>query len=374
MAHHLGKTKHFFLGTNTGKGFYSFYGQLGKEVGTHFFIIKGGPGTGKSTFMKKIGQEMLARGFPVEFAHCSSDSNSLDGLLLPSLGIALVDGTSPHVVDPIYPGAVDDILNFGDFWDEKAIREKKETILELAHLMGTCYSRVYSYLNAAAGIHREWSRTNRRLTQNDHLLTVIKDLQEKIFNRQKSTPKTGKIRHFFASSLTSAGPVNFLENIFQEADVLYILEGSPGNGQDEIIETLLHSANGQHFDVDLFHCALHPEKVEHLWLPEIRTGIVTSTPPHRYPAQKGDQVIALSNLQREDALSKQAAEECRAVFNILCDKAVTWLQKAKSFHGELEACYSPNMDFKRLDNLQQKIQAKILAYAAENGTNPTSRY
>src|SRR5690606_25242510 len=125
MAQQLGKIKHFFLGTNTGQGFYSFYGQLGKEVSTRLFIIKGGPGTGKSTFMQKIGQEMLSRGFPVEFAHCSSDSNSLDGVLLPSLGIALVDGTSPHIVDPVYPGVVGEILNFGDFWDEKALREKK---------------------------------------------------------------------------------------------------------------------------------------------------------------------------------------------------------------------------------------------------------
>lgn len=372
MAQQLGKIKHFFLGTNTGQRFYSFYGQLGKEVSTRLFIIKGGPGTGKSTFMQKIGQEMLSRGFPVEFAHCSSDSNSLDGVLLPSLGIALVDGTSPHIVDPVYPGVVGEILNFGDFWDEKALREKKETILELTRLMSTCYSRVYSYLRAAAEIHREWSRTNRRLLRDDQLFTVSKELQEKIFNRQKPAPGTGKIRHFFASSLTPAGPVHFLENIFQEAEALYILEGALGHGQEEIVETLLHSAKSERWAVDVFHCALRPEKVEHLWFSGIRTGIVTSTPPHRYPASKGARVIELSRLQREDSLSTQAGEECRAVFNSLCAQAVAWLQKAKTFHGELEACYSPNMDFEGLDNLQQKILAKILAYAADNGTNPLS--
>src|SRR5690554_1256429 len=308
MTHFLRKTRHFFLGTNTGKGFYSFYGQVGKEDSTRIFIIKGGPGTGKSTFMKKIGQEMLCREFPVEFAHCSSDSNSLDGLLLPSLGIALLDGTSPHVVDPRYPGAVDEILNFGDYWDEKAIREKKKNILQLTQTIDTCYSRVYSYLNAAAGIHREWSRTNRRLIRKDRLLTVIKDLQKKIFNRQKPTSKTGNIRRFFASSITPAGPFNFLANIFQEAEVLYVLEGAPGNGRDKIIETLLHLANDENFDVEVFHCALHPEKAEHLWFPGIRTGIVTSTLPHHYLAHETDHVIELQIRQSADTLSKQAVE------------------------------------------------------------------
>jgi len=34
----------------------------------------------------------------VEYHHCSSDGNSLDGVALPDQGIALLDGTAPHRV------------------------------------------------------------------------------------------------------------------------------------------------------------------------------------------------------------------------------------------------------------------------------------
>ena len=48
-----------------------------------------------------------------EYILCSGDPDSLDALLLPQLGVALVDGTAPHVVEPKYPGVVDRYVKHG---------------------------------------------------------------------------------------------------------------------------------------------------------------------------------------------------------------------------------------------------------------------
>jgi len=93
-----GRIRHMFPGGNTSKGFYSFYNYIiSQDEAERIFIIKGGPGVGKSTFMRKIGIEMAELGFDVEFMHCSSDNGSLDGVVIPRAGIALIDGTAPHV-------------------------------------------------------------------------------------------------------------------------------------------------------------------------------------------------------------------------------------------------------------------------------------
>ena len=95
-----GKIREMFPGGNTSQGFFSYYDYiLRQEKAVKIFCIKGGPGVGKSTFMRKIGYEMLDMGYDVEFMHCSSDSNSLDGVVIPSINVALLDGTAPHVVD-----------------------------------------------------------------------------------------------------------------------------------------------------------------------------------------------------------------------------------------------------------------------------------
>lgn len=54
------------------------------------------PGGGKSSLMKDIGRRALDEGFTLEYHHCPSDPNSIDGIVINELGVAIVDGTPPH--------------------------------------------------------------------------------------------------------------------------------------------------------------------------------------------------------------------------------------------------------------------------------------
>ncbi|RKD32467.1 ATPase [Thermohalobacter berrensis] len=91
------KIKRMFPGGNTSKGFYSYYDYIIEKDANRIFIIKGGPGVGKSSMMKKIAKEMIDRGYNIEYHHCSSDNNSIDGVVIPKLRVGLIDGTAPHV-------------------------------------------------------------------------------------------------------------------------------------------------------------------------------------------------------------------------------------------------------------------------------------
>ncbi len=91
------KKVQYFLGANSADGFVSFYDQLiNEEEARAFYILKGGPGCGKSTLMKKVGAHMEQLGFCVEYVLCSADPQSLDGIVIPEKKIAIVDGTAPH--------------------------------------------------------------------------------------------------------------------------------------------------------------------------------------------------------------------------------------------------------------------------------------
>ena len=49
-----GKVREFFPGGNTSLGFFSYYDYLVPPDATRIMIIKGGPGVGKSSFMKAL--------------------------------------------------------------------------------------------------------------------------------------------------------------------------------------------------------------------------------------------------------------------------------------------------------------------------------
>ena len=96
----------YFLGANAPTGFYSLYSELIQpETARAVYILKGGPGCGKSTLMRQIAARMEREGLDTEYILCSGDPDSLDALLLPQLGVALVDGTAPH------EGATKDTFN-----------------------------------------------------------------------------------------------------------------------------------------------------------------------------------------------------------------------------------------------------------------------
>lgn len=88
----------YFLGANSPNGFYSLYDQLiDPATAEDVFILKGGPGCGKSSLMRKVGKALEDKGLKVEYIECSGDPDSLDAILVPALQTAIVDGTAPHV-------------------------------------------------------------------------------------------------------------------------------------------------------------------------------------------------------------------------------------------------------------------------------------
>ena len=90
-------TTHFFLGANSGLGFQNLFGPFCEPENFYdLIVLKGGPGAGKSTLMRRVGEAAEKRGEQVEYLYCSGDPDSLDGVHIPRLKTAIVDGTAPH--------------------------------------------------------------------------------------------------------------------------------------------------------------------------------------------------------------------------------------------------------------------------------------
>ena len=65
------KQTHFFLGANSAEGFYGLYDQLLDARLYDLIILKGTPGCGKSTFMRRAAAALEERGLKTVYIHCS---------------------------------------------------------------------------------------------------------------------------------------------------------------------------------------------------------------------------------------------------------------------------------------------------------------
>ena len=143
--------KNYFLGANSADGFYSLYdGFCPTEDGNFLWILKGGPGCGKSTFMKKIAAAAEDAGLAVEYVWCSGDPDSLDGVFIPAKKVGYMDGTAPHAMEPRFPAADSICLDLGQFYDVGAIRPLLPQIRKLYGQYKPCYSKAYQLLSAAS--------------------------------------------------------------------------------------------------------------------------------------------------------------------------------------------------------------------------------
>ena len=355
--------RHIFPGGNTSLGFYSFYDYIADDSFQRIYILKGGPGVGKSTYMRHIGEYFLNRGFPVEFHHCSSDQNSLDAVVIPHLKVALMDGTAPHQREPKYPAVLEVVLDFSRFWDENKIRVHREKIMALKKQISAAFASAYRYLQAAALLKQEQDTVYTTFVDQGKLVASKCELGEEIF--QDHTPGRGKVRHFFGGGITPQGCVNYLSSIVGTARRLYVITGPPGTGQEEILNHIVDLAALYQLDHEVYHCALEPKKLEHVLIPALDTAVVTSHPPHVFEPEHGHRIDTTHFLQRPlDDHEVQAAQESKEAYQSMLQLAIQRIQGAKQNHSTLEGYYAPHMDFAQLDRFREEILREILALPA----------
>lgn len=352
-----GKILNYFPGGNTASGFHSFYKYIiNPKDAARIICIKGGPGTGKSTLMKNIGSFFNEKGYDIEMHHCSSDNNSIDGIVIKSLKVALIDGTAPHVTDPIYPGAVDEVLNLGDQWNEEGFISSREDIINLTMEIGGYFKSTYKYL-AAANLMYEDIENQSILAMDEYRINM---LQRELINKiiTGTLPKIASSRHLFATAFTPLGIKTYIEDLVEDYGNVFALYGTPDSKKSDILTSIGAAATLNGFDVEYYHSPLVPDKLEHILIPELDTAIVTSNEINKctFP---GTQIYMENYLSR---YNRDRTSVSRESFNMLIDKAFNLLGSAKKLHDQLETHYVPNMNHSELDEVYKILIDKISKY------------
>ncbi|MCK1995644.1 hypothetical protein MPH47_00170 [Psychrobacillus psychrodurans] len=140
------KVTHRLMGSLTPLGAKDTLESISKNLKTRLYI-KGLPGSGKSSFMKKFGEEAKLHGLDVRYIWCGLDANSVDGVVLPQLQLCVVDATSPHIYEPERDG--DEIIDFFPHIDQTKLNEDK--ILEVRNRYSNEMELAQDYLCTYAG-------------------------------------------------------------------------------------------------------------------------------------------------------------------------------------------------------------------------------
>ena len=103
--------------------------------------------------MKKIANEFKEH--PISLYYCSSDIRSLDAVVIEDKKLIIVDGTAPHVFEALYPGASQEIINLGEFWDGNKLKKHSDAIHYLFDENQKYHARVRCYIEALASLNSD---------------------------------------------------------------------------------------------------------------------------------------------------------------------------------------------------------------------------
>ncbi len=344
----------FFAAANTEMGFHSLFpSYFAPEAHRRIYILKGGPGTGKSTLMKQVGFAAEANGYTVEYLYCSSDTDSLDGIRIPALGIAILDGTAPHTTDPKYPGAVERIVNLGEAFDGKGLEKERNTILSLSKAKGDAYRTAYRFLAAAGRMAHERDDLLIPAFLSGKAEAAVLRLSETLKKAEK-----GEETYRYISAIGTRGYVK-LDTLRKKAKKVYAV--SEKNGLEYLFMKHLHAALLR-AGVAMMVCST-PLVDSHIEAVYIESEGVLFAVTEESAIQPMDKIINSARFAQRDALAQRRAklrftEKC---MKGLMEGALSSLREAGRVHGKLEEIYGKNMDFSAVESMKNRIVSEIFA-------------
>jgi len=347
----------FFLGANTPVGFYSLYETQLRRY-RKLYILKGGPGCGKSTFIKAVIEALSVRGEDFEPISCSSDPDSLDGAVFPALDAAIVDGTAPHVFEPKYALSGQYYIDMSRFADLDSISVNRQEIERLTDGYKVHYANAYSLLKSVGALEE----LKRKLTSG--AAARIAARAEGIIRRElKGTDKNviaGKTTCRFLDSICHRGHVFRFERACDLCDRVYEIRSDFATGW-ELIRVIGAAALQRGFHTVSCTSPLSPAVPAHLLIPRLKLAFLTvpSGCPLPVPPVKtiiADRAIHTKEFFSQRPLLTAAAKSEKTMLTLVQSE----LKHAYDLHEELETCYSEHIDFDALHRYAVKTADRIL--------------
>ena len=349
------KIQQYFASANSGRGFESYFDRIFdisdfKKI----YILKGGPGTGKSTIMRRMCEVAVKCGLEFEQILCSSDPDSLDGVIIssPRGRIGILDGTAPHTRDTLSPGAVDEMIDLGRFWDSAILEMHRKTILELQNKKREAYANSYSILRSAL-VYLNRKNTILRECLNKHKL---EDAVTRILGHKCTPEADPRISYKLSHAISAKGECScdLYENMYDRSFAVY---GSHG-AAFAVLEEIRLFAETHKQNITVSPSPLCPDILDGISVDSSRISFYDAG---KYKPTEGQKAINSERFLIQDKI-KEAKPTLRMLTKLYEDAmacAYTELSRSRTYHFGLEEIYTSAVNFEKMNILKEYLAQNI---------------
>lgn len=337
-----------FISANSKNGFFSLYDTVfDTKKFDRIYLLAGGPGTGKSTFLRTVSQKAAEAGVEREEILCSSDPDSLDGVILVHHGkrIGVIDATPPHGRIITSPAICEELIDLGAFWDAKALSRQKVALLSLAEKKKQAYLCGYAQLRALGAL---WDVGSIALRSRFDEEKAKRQIKHKLATHKQKGEERVRLLHAF----TGAGEVVLPCSGFELQNLL-LVGGNP-NAAEIYLTYFNIIAKEMGIKRTVYLSPLDGESVDAIHLPESGTLLIKES--LKGAGDKGRRIVA----DRFFSSPTDEGKERFSVMNAVKKMALSEFKEAKGIHAAIEEYYIKAMDFDALATYRRKKADEIL--------------
>lgn len=355
----------FFMGANTPRGFVSrFDGLADPAEGGRLWVVKGGPGTGKSTLMKEVRAALAPYCREIHSIRCSADPGSLDAVVFPEHRLAIADGTPPHPLEPRYPGAFENVVSVCGCWDQDALYARRREIEELSDFCGELHREAANALRCGCRLVGEGRALLSRAVKREKLADFCRAFARREFPAAPEAPEETR-RLLWA--VTGEGRTAYPATLSALCPRLWVLEDDWGEVAGPMASLLRELALEAGLPVLTGLDPLAPaDRPEAVLVPQLGVGFAScgafGMPEAPWPGAK--------KMRASRFLDPAALREHRRRLSFLSgaagslfDQASARMQEARLAHDDLEKIYASAMDFEAVKALAERTAEDLLRAA-----------
>ncbi len=352
----LGTTRYIFASSYTSQGYCTFIPELINGL-TKVYILKGAPGAGKATFIRLVGETMCEQGCDIEYWVSSLDPVNPDGVYIPQMDIAVVNGSLVQPIDPRYPEIREILINLGEYSQSAIVLDHAQVVTELLDGIKKSQEQTVSLIHEIVQTKDEIRQANSISLDKEGVGQLIGDLSNRILEQRQGD------KHYFARVVTPEGVFNYLNELSSDCQQRYIFVGPPGSGKSMVIDEMATRARLKGYVLEYYHCGLEAERLVMVIIRSLQLALIESDQPEPVLRQ-GDIIIDMNKYLPDGGADLWTVNSSAAYrrYETLLLQAQQELSQIQKKTDQVKKYYTASMDLEKLDQKRLEVIAEILAH------------
>lgn len=346
----------YFLGGASPQGFETDFWREQAQQERYGIYLKGGPGTGKSTLMKKIAAAFA--GERISLYHCASDPHSLDAVVLEDRGVFIADATAPHESGTPLPCVTGETADLAAGLNAGQLHADAAAIRALYQENQTAHGQAKKGLAGIAEMQEMIAGTGRAAMLPEKLAKYVRNTAKRLLPRKPAY--AGRLLYRQSCAVTPLGVLRFLP---EQYDLILLHDPYYAAGS-AMLEQLAEASAAAGLDCEITRSLVQKNRPPvQMILPEQKLIFAAVTDCRQPELPLPVSVVHMQRFYDAAALRRQRSlmRFCAKTAASAEEQVVLLLAEALRVHDALERYYIRALDTAFLDRTAERLIGRITA-------------